>query len=34
MAVIAGIALFGSWMLRTLIDFTQNLFLNMGHYIK
>ncbi|MDP4094797.1 MAG: flagellar biosynthesis protein FliQ [Bacillota bacterium] len=34
LAVIAGIALFGSWMLRTLIDFTQNLFLNMGHYIK
>ncbi len=34
LAVIAGIALFGSWMLRVLVEFTQNLYLNMNQFIK
>lgn len=34
LAVIAGIALFGSWMLRVLIEFTENLYLNMNQFIK
>lgn len=34
LAVIAGIALFGSWMLRILVEFTQNLYLNMNQFIK
>ena len=34
LAVIAGISLFGAWMLRILIDFTQDLFLNINTYIN
>jgi len=34
LAVIFGIAMFGSWMLRILIEYTQGLFLNMNQYIK
>jgi flagellar biosynthetic protein FliQ len=34
LAVIAGIALFGSWMLQVLIEFTQGLFMNMNQYIR
>lgn len=34
LAVLAGIALFGSWMLRVLIEYTQNLYMNMNQYIK
>lgn len=34
LAVIAGIAIFGSWMLKVLIEFTQNLYLNMNQFIK
>ncbi len=34
LSVIAALALFGSWMLNTLITFTQHLFMNMNNYIK
>jgi flagellar biosynthesis protein FliQ len=34
LAVIAGIAVFGSWMLTTLIEYTKGIFLNMNNYIK
>ncbi len=33
-SVVAALALFGSWMLNTLITFTQHLFMNMNNYIK
>ena len=33
-AVIAGIAMFGSWMLRILIEYTQDLYLNMNQFIR
>jgi len=32
-AVIAAVAVFGSWMLRILINYTQDLFLNINNYI-
>ncbi len=34
LSVIASIALFGSWMLRVLIEYTQNIFTNMNQFIK
>ncbi len=34
LSVIAAIALFGSWMLRVLIEYTQNIFNNMNQFIK
>lgn len=34
LAVIAGIAVFGSWMLKTLIEYTQNLYMNINQYIR
>ena len=34
LAVIGGIALFGAWMLRMLIEFMQDIFLNMNNYIR
>lgn len=34
LAVIGSIALFGAWMLRVLIEFTQNLYINIDQYIK
>lgn len=34
LSVIAAIALFGSWMLRVLIEYTQNIFTNMNQFIK
>jgi flagellar biosynthesis protein FliQ len=34
LAVIAAISLFGSWMLRVLIEYTQDLFLNINNYIR
>lgn len=34
LSVIAAIAIFGSWMLRVLIEYTQNIFLNMNQFIK
>ncbi|MCR4434485.1 MAG: flagellar biosynthesis protein FliQ [Clostridiales bacterium] len=34
LAVIGSIAVFGVWMLRVMVEYTQNLFLNMNQYIK
>ncbi|MCX7841516.1 MAG: flagellar biosynthesis protein FliQ [Clostridia bacterium] len=34
LAVFASIALFGAWMLRVLVEYTQNLYMNMNQYIK
>ncbi len=34
LSVVAAIALFGSWMLRVLIEYTQGIFMNMNQYIK
>lgn len=34
LSVIAAIALFGSWMLKVLIEYTQNIFTNMNQFIK
>ncbi len=34
LAVIAGIALFGSWMLTVLIEYTRNLYLNINNLIR
>lgn len=33
-AVIAGIAMFGAWMLRMLIEYTDSIFMNLNHLIK
>jgi len=33
LAVIASIAVFGSWILKTLIEYTQNLYMNINQYI-
>jgi flagellar biosynthesis protein FliQ len=33
-AIIAGVALFGSWMLRLLIEYTENLYMNINQYIR
>ena len=33
-AVIASVAVFGSWMLRILINFTQDLYTNINQYIR
>lgn len=33
-AVIASVAVFGSWMLRVLINFTQDIYLNINQYIR
>ncbi len=34
LAVFAAIALFGAWMLRVLVEYTENLYLNLNQYIK
>jgi len=34
LAVFASIALFGAWMLRVLIEYTENLYMNMNQYIR
>jgi flagellar biosynthesis protein FliQ len=34
LAVIAAIAMFGAWMLRVLIEYTENLYINMNQYIR
>lgn len=34
LAVFASIAIFGSWMLSVLIEFTKNLYMNMNQYIR
>jgi flagellar biosynthetic protein FliQ len=33
-SVITAIAVFGAWMLRMMIEYTQNLYLNINQYIK
>jgi flagellar biosynthesis protein FliQ len=33
-AIVAGVALFGSWMLSLLMEYTQNLYMNINNYIK
>lgn len=34
LAVIVAIAAFGSWMLKVLTEYTQNLYTNINQYIK
>ncbi len=34
LAVLGSILLFGSWMLRVLIEFTEGIFMNVNQYIK
>jgi flagellar biosynthetic protein FliQ len=34
LSVIAAIAIFGSWMIKVLIEYTQNIFINMNQFIK
>jgi flagellar biosynthesis protein FliQ len=34
LAVFAAAAVFGAWIFRVLIEFTQELFINMNHYLK
>jgi flagellar biosynthetic protein FliQ len=34
LAVIVSIAVFGSWMLKTLVEYTQDLYMNINQYIR
>ncbi len=34
LAVMGGILLFGSWMLRVLIEYTQDIYINMNQLIR
>jgi len=34
LSVIAALAIFGSWMLKTLVEFTQNIFMNVNEFIR
>jgi flagellar biosynthetic protein FliQ len=34
LATMLALALFGPWMLHTIIDFTSNIFINLPQYIK
>jgi len=34
LAVMAAIAIFGSWMIRILIEYTQGIFININQFIK
>ncbi len=34
LAVLAGIAIFGSWMLKILMEYTQGIYLNINQYIR
>lgn len=34
LAVVAGIAIFGNWMLTILVDYTKDLFMNINSYIR
>lgn len=34
LAVLLGIAIFGSWMLKVLMEYTQGIYLNINQYIK
>jgi flagellar biosynthesis protein FliQ len=33
LAVLAGISFFGAWMLKMLVEFTQDIYLNMNQFI-
>jgi flagellar biosynthetic protein FliQ len=34
LAVLAGIALFGAWMLNIMLEFMKDIFVNMNNYIR
>lgn len=34
LSVVAAIAIFGSWMLRTLMEYMQNILININQFIK
>lgn len=34
LAVLAGVAIFGSWMLKVLMEFTQGIYMNINQYIR
>ncbi len=34
LSIMAAIAIFGSWMIKTLMEYTQNIFNNMNQFIK
>jgi len=34
LAVLMGIAVFGSWMLKVLIEYTQGIYMNIDQYIR
>lgn len=34
LSIMAAIAIFGSWMLRVLIEYMQGIFINMNQFIK
>lgn len=34
LAVVVAVAAFGSWMLKLLMEYTQNLYLNINQYIR
>ncbi|TYQ13173.1 UNVERIFIED_CONTAM: flagellar biosynthetic protein FliQ [Acetivibrio alkalicellulosi] len=34
LAVLGGIAIFGSWMLKILMEFTQGIYMNINQYIR
>jgi flagellar biosynthesis protein FliQ len=34
LSVVAAIAIFGSWMIKVLIEYTQNIFVNINQFIK
>lgn len=34
LAVLAGIAIFGSWMMKILMEYTQGIYLNINQYIR
>ena len=34
LAVLAGIAMFGSWMLKVLMEYTQSIYMNINQYIR
>jgi flagellar biosynthetic protein FliQ len=34
LAVLAGVGIFGSWMLKVLMEFTQGIYMNINQYIR
>jgi len=34
LAILGGIVIFGSWMLKVLIDFTRDIYLNINQFIR